>query len=102
MVKEITDQEFEKEVLESKVPVLVDIFAAWCGPCRMLSPIIDGLAVTVGDKAKVVKMDADKCKTASQYGVTALPTVLIFENGQVINTMVGVNPPANYLKELDV
>ena len=102
MAKSIMDEHFQEEVLESKVPVLVDFFAAWCGPCRMLSPIVDEIATTVGNKAKCVKMDVDECNTAKEYGVTSIPTVIIFEKGEVKETFVGVQPPATYLTALGI
>lgn len=84
--------DFKQEVLEAKGKVLVDFFATWCGPCRMLSPIIDQLADEVED-VKVCKVDIDKAEAlAAEYGVEVVPTLIVFENGQVIKSASGVMP----------
>lgn len=101
MAQNVNDANFEAEVLKSSVPVLVDFWAEWCGPCKMLSPIIDEIAVLAGDKAKVVKLNVDDAhQTAAKYGITAIPTTILFENGQVKQTNTGMMPKGAYLKIL--
>ena len=87
----LTDDNFEKEVLKAKRPVLVDFWAVWCGPCQMQGPIIEEVAEEVGDKAKVAKLNVDENpKTASQYNVMSIPTIKIFKEGKEVKTFVGV------------
>jgi thioredoxin 1 len=95
-VKETTDANFENDVLKSPVPVLVDFWAVWCGPCRALSPIIDELATDNQGKVKVFKVNTDENpNTPSRYGVRGIPTVIIFKDGQVVDQSVGVAAKAN-------
>ncbi len=85
-----TDSDFSREVLESDVPVLVDFWAPWCGPCRMIAPALDQLATEYAGKAKVVKVDIDQNQaTALKYHVRSIPMLLVFKNGQVEATQVG-------------
>jgi thioredoxin 1 len=101
MAVEITDAEFAAKVLESEVPVLVDFWAPWCGPCRMLGPIIEDVATEAGDKAGVYKMNVDENPAvAGKYGITSIPTVIVFEKGEVKEQMVGVQPKPNYITAL--
>lgn len=87
---EVTDENFEKEVLGSHLPVLVDFWAAWCGPCRMVAPIVEELAREYSDKIKVVKLDVDENRaTASRYRIMSIPTIMMFENGEVKVQVVG-------------
>jgi thioredoxin 1 len=89
-VKEFTDSNFDSEVLGASQPVLVDFWAEWCQPCKMLGPVIDQLAAELGEKAKIGKVDIDNNRsTAMKYGVTAIPTVIIFKGGQVMKKYVG-------------
>ncbi len=91
-VMEVTDDTFEEEVLKSDVPVLVDIWATWCGPCKMLSPIVDEVA-DEEKGIKVVKVDADSNEEiCSKYGVRSIPTLLFIKNGEVVNQSVGAIP----------
>lgn len=90
-VHEFSDDNFKAEVLESDKPVLVDFWAEWCMPCRMLAPTIDELAQDFGDRAKIGKMDVDSHKdTAMQFGVSSIPTVILFKNGEAVKRFVGI------------
>lgn len=93
MALEITDQSFQETVLNSDKPVLVDFWAVWCGPCRMLGPIIEEVAADFEGKAIVGKVDVDNNQQVSvDYGIRNIPTVLIFKNGEVVDKIVGVQP----------
>ncbi len=101
-VKEFTDANFEQEVLKSSTPVLVDFWAEWCGPCRMLGPTIEKLAKDYSAKAKVGKVDTDNNREISmKYGITAIPTVIVFNGGQVVNKWVGLRKEAEFKEALD-
>ena len=90
-VLEITSENFEKEVLESEKTVLVDMYATWCGPCKMQSPIIDKIADEQGENIKVAKIDIDEApEIAEKYGVMSIPTLLIIKNGEVVKQFVGL------------
>ena len=87
---EVTDQTFDKEVLQSDQPVLVDFWAAWCGPCRMIAPTVEALAMEYAGKAKVAKVNVDDNQlTPAQYNVRGIPTLLLFKDGQVQEQIVG-------------
>ncbi len=86
----VSDETFEQEVLKSSTPVLVDYWAAWCGPCRMIAPVLDELADDYNGRVKVCKVDIDQNEmTPAKYGVRGIPTLMIFKNGQVEATRVG-------------
>lgn len=99
---DFTDQNFEQEVLQSKMPVLVDFWAQWCAPCRIIGPIVDELAKEYEGKAKVGKLNVDENqKTASKYGVMSIPSLLIFKKGQIVKTMIGVQGKEALKKSID-
>ncbi len=92
-VKELSDHEFEAEVLQSPLPVLVDFWAPWCGPCKMIAPIIGELAAENAGSIKVVKINIDESpESASKYGISSIPTIMIFNGGEVADRFVGVQP----------
>ncbi len=102
MALEITDSNFEETVLKSDKPVMVDFWAAWCGPCRMVGPIIDELSDEYEGKAVVGKVDIDSNQQyAAQFGVRNIPTVLVFKNGELVDRKVGVSSKNDYAQALD-
>ena len=102
MALEITDATFEEVVLKSDKPVMVDFWAAWCGPCRMVGPIIDEISSDYEGKAIVGKLDVDANQEfAAKYGVRNIPTVLVFKDGEVVGRQVGVAPKTAYAQALD-
>ena len=102
MALEITDATFDNIVLQSDKPVLVDFWAAWCGPCRMVGPIIDELSKEYDGKAVVGKVDVDNNQEfAAKYGVRNIPTVLLFKNGELVDRKVGVSPKQVYAEAID-
>ena len=89
----LTEQNFAQEVLQSDKPVLVDFWASWCGPCRMVSPIVDEIAEELGGKVKVGKVNVDEQRElAGEYGIMSIPTLMVVKNGEIVNTAVGVRP----------
>lgn len=89
----LTDQNFEQEVLHADMPVLVDFWASWCGPCRMLAPVIAEIAEEYAGKVKVGKVNVDEQPNlANRYGIASIPTVMLFKNGEVVNTSLGYRP----------
>jgi len=102
MALEITDATFEETVLKSDKPVMVDFWAAWCGPCRMVGPVIEQISEEYDGKAVVGKVDVDANQEfAAKYGVRNIPTVLVFHNGEVVGRQVGVSPKNVYAEALD-
>src|SRR3989338_9186664 len=96
-----TDQNFADEVIKSEIPALVDFWAPWCAPCRIVSPIIEELAKEYEEKVKVGKLNVDENpNTASKYGVMSIPSILIFRNGEPVKTMIGAQSKENYKKTI--
>ena len=97
----LNDQNFTAEVLDFSGKVLVDFWAPWCGPCQMLTPIIEEIANTPDASFKVAKLNTDESpQTAAKYNINAIPTVLVFENGQVVNSLIGFRQKQDYLDAL--
>ena len=95
-VAEVTDQNFEAEVLNSDKPAIIDFWAEWCAPCRAIAPIVKELAERYGDQVKIAKMDVDSHPiTPGQYGIRAIPTVLAFKDGRVVEQLTGARPKAD-------
>lgn len=102
MAQQFTDQNFDQEVLKSDKPVLVDFWAAWCGPCQIMGPIVDELAEEMKDKVKIGKLNVDENReTATNYGVMSIPTLIIFKDGKVMKQLVGVQAKENLKEELE-
>ena len=98
----LTDDNFESEVLQADTPVLVDFWAAWCGPCRMVGPIVEELVDEYDGRLKVCKLDVDAAqKTAQEYGIRSIPTLLIFNNGKVADQVIGAVPKGQITEKLD-
>lgn len=94
--KSITDSDFKKEVIDSPVPVLVDFWASWCGPCQMMAPVVDKLAEEYEGKVKVLKLNVDENpQTPQLYAVRAIPTFILFNKGQVVDRLVGAQPKSS-------
>jgi thioredoxin 1 len=101
MARDVTTANFQAEVLSNTKPVLVDFWAEWCGPCRMVSPIVDELGADYADKLDVVKVNVDEEPAlAQQYGITGIPSLLVFKGGEVAKTMVGAKPKAILVQDL--
>lgn len=100
-VLKITSENYKEEVLNSEKPVLIDFYADWCGPCRMMSPIIDEIAVQLGEKVKVGKVNVDENQDlAMEYGVMSIPTIFIRKDGEISKTFVGVRDKNEILEAL--
>ena len=101
LIKHITDSSFEADVLQADKPVLVDYWAEWCGPCKMIAPILDEVATAYEGKLQIAKMNVDENPvTPSSYRVTGIPTINVYQGGEVVKTIVGARPKAALLKEL--
>lgn len=101
-VAHLTDANFDQEVLKSNVPVLVDFWAAWCGPCRMVGPIIEELSGDYQGKVKMTKLDVDaNPQKSAQFGIRSIPTMMIFKNGQIVDTLIGAMPKPAIAARLD-
>lgn len=98
----VTTDKFEDEVLKSEIPVMVDFWAEWCGPCKALAPTVDQIAEEYAGKMKVFKLDVQtEAATASKYGVSSIPTLLIFKGGEVAERLVGMQPKKNITDRID-
>ena len=99
---DVTDSNFQAEVIESEVTVLVDFWAPWCGPCRMVAPVVEEIAEERGEQIKVVKLNIDENQdTAVQFNVLSIPTLMVFRNGEVAKTIIGAYPKRKLEAELE-
>lgn len=102
MAQVFAEDNFQQEVVECSVPVLVDFWAVWCGPCKMLTPTIDQLGTEFGDKVKVGKVNVDENQQlAAKYGIMSIPTIIIFKDGKVVEQFIGVQPKNVYADALN-
>jgi thioredoxin 1 len=100
--REVTDNDFDKEVLEAGKPVLVDFWAPWCGPCRMVAPIVEELAEEYDGKVEFVKLNTDdNPNTAVKYGIRSIPTLLVFKEGKPVGQIIGFRPKSDLKQRLD-
>lgn len=101
-VLQVTDADFEKEILESPLPALVDFWAAWCGPCRMIGPIVEEIAEEYKDRVKVANMNVDdNANTPARYGVRGIPALLLFKNGELVDQIIGAVPKTQVVSLLE-
>ncbi len=102
-MSEVTDADFDAEVIQSGIPVLVDFWAEWCAPCRMVAPVLEELADEFSGRLKVVKLNVDANReTATKYDIMSIPTVILFNKGEVVKQVVGALPKESLIRELDL
>lgn len=102
MIINVSDQSFENEVIKSTLPVLIDIWAPWCGPCRMVAPVVEGLAEKYNGKVKFCRLNVDENpQTAAKYRVMSIPTLMFFKNGQAVDTVIGAVPERALQPKID-
>lgn len=99
---DVTDEDFQAEVLEAEGPVLVEFWAVWCGPCRQMAPVVEDLAAEYADKVKFVKVNVDEVtESVGTYGIMSVPTIMLFKDGNPMETLVGVQPKPRLQEVLD-
>ncbi|MBW1703601.1 MAG: thioredoxin [Deltaproteobacteria bacterium] len=102
MVKEVTDQNFANDVLKAEMPVLIDFWAPWCGPCNMVSPVVEKVSDDYVDKMEFCKMNVDEApETAQSYGIMSIPTLMLFKNGEKVDEIIGAVPESSIKTMID-
>jgi len=100
-ILEVTDDSFDAEIMNGELPAMVDFWAEWCGPCKMVGPVVEELASAYKGKIKIAKMDVDKNrKTPAKFGIRNIPTLILFKGGEVVNTIIGAQPKKSLEEEL--
>ena len=100
-ILEVTDDSFDSEIINADIPAMVDFWAEWCGPCKMVSPVVEELAGQYTGKIKMAKMDVDKNRqTPAKFGIRNIPTLILFKGGEVVNTIIGAQPKSSIEEQL--